>query len=655
MATTANNTLHKEIHPEQAKRVEAEERLHSAKEGKLPHNEDLEKGIDKVQKSINQDNERLSKTGQNVTKDINNILDTTHSIIREKNEGEELQKAYYHSHQGGANKQYSNRLAELKQIAMEDSSATRSEAKKNVSSLATIVKLAILSPEFRETINDMANITNQLLKKQSDKKDGKVKPIDDSSESSGSQVETKTRTETNIKEKAVRDDGQVEAAVIESNPVTEVKPKKTKEQKRDEREEKLIERLVDLAQTLHKNPEYRNSIDYMTNSASKLKKYSKGKNEQMKEKKAEDKSKENTESKEYHKQEARRNGKHFLERWIGDGFSLDRLIKQIVYLQDKSKSDEELRNLLKDWKKWSTSTIQDSDYVSNREKVRDDVKDLISRTRFMNSKYSDEVSIIRHEVNYINKSIQRDDSLLKLREDFSKLGRDIFMDSNGNPTIKPELMTDAQIIISSVLDSIRNIPLPPIKRYKDDMDVELENIVLNATDVTPSNIQFIAQADTDKDATSGSRQADNSFLVKISKVRAHLTSVNFYINKKTGFPKLEDRGLADIDLAGNGLSMTIKVTPNVRKEKTDVQSVFNVDTVNCTVDKLKIHLRETSHDALYKILSPIINMVAKKRIEAGISEYVKENLTKMNEITSQRATKAATKTDKKVQEKKQSN
>merc|ERR1712093_235057 len=100
---------------------------------------------------------------------------------------------------------YYERMAELKQLAMGDKSASREEAKKNVNSMATIVKLAILSPEFRETIDDIATITNQLLKQKSDKEDGMK---DDTTK--------KTIHKTNLAEKQVRDDGVVEASVVES-------------------------------------------------------------------------------------------------------------------------------------------------------------------------------------------------------------------------------------------------------------------------------------------------------------------------------------------------------------------------------------------------------------------------------------------------------
>merc|ERR1712167_372327 len=90
-----------------------------------------------------------------------------------------------------------------------------------------------------------------------------------------------------------------------------------------------------------------------------------------------------------------------------------------------------------------------------------------------------------------------------------------------------------------------------------------------------------------------------------------------------------DRGLADIDMMGtNGLSLRIEVAPRVQKTGNNVQSMFEAKSVNCTIDKLKIHLRETKHDLLYKIVGPVLNAMAKKRMETGIEDAIREQISK---------------------------
>merc|ERR1712213_237764 len=246
-----------------------------------------------------------------------------------------------------------------------------------------------------------------------------------------------------------------------------------------------------------------------------------------------------------------------------------------------------------DWKRWSTATVQDSAYVQDKERVRADTKDLVRRTRLMSQgPYREQFTILRRGFNYINKALQRDRSIQNLRSDMNQLTRDLVMDQNGKAVLKPELIGDAQKIIAGVLESIKYIPLPPIHRNDEEMELQLENIVLTATEVAPSSVRVIMQTDAEKTGADQSRQNDNSFILELSKIRAHLTSINFFVDKKTGFPKITDRGLADIDMLGtNGLSLRIEVAPRVQKTGNNVQSMFEAKSVTCTIDKLKIHLR----------------------------------------------------------------
>jgi len=233
----------------------------------------------------------------------------------------------------------------------------------------------------------------------------------------------------------------------------------------------------------------------------------------------------------------------------------------------------------------------------------------------------------------------------------NQLGQDILNDENGRPVLKPELIGDAQKIIAGVLESIKYIPLPPIHRNDEEMELQLENIVLTATEVAPSSVRVIMQTDTEKTGADQSRQNDNSFILELSKIRAHLTSINFFVDKKTGFPKVTDRGLADIDMLGtNGLSLRIELAPRVQKSGRDVHSMFEAKSVNCTIDKLKIHLRETKHDLLYKIVGPVLNAMAKKRMEAGIENAIVEQISKFNQNASAGATDAAHRTEQKAHE-----
>merc|ERR1712151_708018 len=82
------------------------------------------------------------------------------------------------------------------------------------------------------------------------------------------------------------------------------------------------------------------------------------------------------------------------------------------------------------------------------------------------------------------------------------------------------------------------------------------------------------------------------------------------------------------------------------KSGNEVHSLFEAKNVTCSIDKLKIHLRETSHDFLYKLISPIMNMVAKKKIQAGVCDGVR----RMNDTASTQFSQSAQKTQQKINE-----
>merc|ERR1712151_1473266 len=111
----------------------------------------------------------------------------------------------------------------------------------------------------------------------------------------------------------------------------------------------------------------------------------------------------------------------------------------------------------------------------------------------------------------------------------------------------------------------------------------------------------------------------------ISKIRAHLTSINFFVDKKTGFPKITERGLADVDLEGtNGMSLRIEIAPQVQKTGDTVHSLFEAKNVTCTIDK--------------------------KKIQAGVCDAIRDGVRRVNESASTQFSQSAQKTQQKINE-----
>lgn len=69
-------------------------------------------------------------------------------------------------------------------------------------------------------------------------------------------------------------------------------------------------------------------------------------------------------------------------------------------------------------------------------------------------------------------------------------------------------------------------------------------------------------------------QSKHSFWISFSQVQADLKDVAFYIKKKSGFPKLQDSGVADVTISGSGISGKIQIESTGKKH--DLFKVIDV-------------------------------------------------------------------------------
>lgn len=113
-----------------------------------------------------------------------------------------------------------------------------------------------------------------------------------------------------------------------------------------------------------------------------------------------------------------------------------------------------------------------------------------------------------------------------------------------------------------------------------------------------------------------------------------MRDVAFYFEKKNGFPKLSDSGLADVFLGGEGLSVKVHLASADR----DCSSVFCVKDGHVTVDSLNFSVRDSKHDLLYKTLCPLATGLVKKQITKAITDtitiafkYINEQLVQVRD------------------------
>jgi hypothetical protein len=101
--------------------------------------------------------------------------------------------------------------------------------------------------------------------------------------------------------------------------------------------------------------------------------------------------------------------------------------------------------------------------------------------------------------------------------------------------------------------------------------------------------------------------ANVSAQIQAAQIQANMRDVAFWFRKESSFPKLQDSGLADVLLGGEGLAITAHLT----SAKKDKSSVLKVKNVNVKKDTLKFSIRDSKQDLLYKTLRPLATGLVK--------------------------------------------
>lgn len=128
------------------------------------------------------------------------------------------------------------------------------------------------------------------------------------------------------------------------------------------------------------------------------------------------------------------------------------------------------------------------------------------------------------------------------------------------------------------------------------------------------------------------------------RVQADLRDVAFYVNKKKGFPKLSDSGVADVVISGKGISGVISITSSTRKDH-----AFKVQGVKISIDKLKFavsrsrcllprisisdirfQVRGSKHSLLIVTFRALATGLIKKAVAKAIEESIRAALIQVD-------------------------
>jgi len=585
----------------------------------LPSNAEIKGRLATLQNAFNQNKTEVSQQGQKVIEDTNKLLESAKLLIDTKNNGEFVQEVYSDALKMTYKETMADRRSNLKQI-WKNFQASRNGTVAISKCIAQFIRLLVISRDFRLLINDLEMIMTNALQVREDSvateplSEFVMNPVTTTNlvgvhavrgelgknSSTYFYGATPKHDPTEAPFHAAPDSGssgnEVDCVIPEPDDI-----------------EACLVYWLRMTNTLAENPDFRDSLNFLFKEIRTLSKY------QPNQVNIDDIHEEASEH--CHSVVAWMKAKKFLENWIATDYSLDRFLDSVRDFAEKSKTDPELAEFFEKLRTFFSVRVADKFYTQDEEGIREYACDTINSGRALfRGKYQDEFATLFREFQFINDGLQNDDVINQFQTNFHQLIRDAFMDENQKITIRQDLLNDLSNIVPSIVHSMSRLHLPNIDLCNERSDFHIRNGVLDCSDISPSNFYF-----TSKDIEEGEIM-HNCVHVVISNLRARILGAEFTYHKKT-FPRMDESGLLDLAIYGNnGMVISFEICSQ-GKNNTEIILQNNL----CRINKFDIRLRNTKHDVLFAILSPLINAVVKKRVENIIQETIQKLASQVNQ------------------------
>ncbi|KAJ7807352.1 hypothetical protein B0H14DRAFT_3091268 [Mycena olivaceomarginata] len=207
-------------------------------------------------------------------------------------------------------------------------------------------------------------------------------------------------------------------------------------------------------------------------------------------------------------------------------------------------------------------------------------------------------------------------------EDWARLTRDLLFDSEGNLQFKTNLWSDVRrVILPTLVDKVGYIPIPRVEYTDNSLDLVVENLTLSGRHLLPNIVEVEAHnymRFSPYEPKSAGDAGRHEFTFTFAQMHADMRGVAFSFRTKTGPIKMQDSGLADVLLGGQGLTATVTLTSS-----NDTRSVFSVGRVRVNVGSLKFSIRDSKHDLLYKTFQPLATRLVKRQIKKALADAIR--------------------------------
>jgi len=316
-----------------------------------------------------------------------------------------------------------------------------------------------------------------------------------------------------------------------------------------------------------------------------------------------------------------------LERFANNT-SMQPIFDAIDVLYTDAQNDDELRKWWHNASSYARRVIQEEGYIME-DQCNEDGKQLReSGRKFWDERYRAHREELFHSIEEFFLAYNEDPLNKQLGVDVKQLVKDLALDGDGNLKYKPHLINDLRhVIIPAVATQIGYVPIPRAEYTDNQFDIVIENLNVEVSNLLP-NIIEIENRNYFKLSPYGNMGdfQQHGFTIGFTQIQADLRDVAFYFKKKTGFPKLQDQGLADVLISGEGISgkIHLETTPNKG-------SIFKVAECTINIHELKFKIRDSKHNFLYNALRHTATGLIKKSVATAMQVAIRQALVQLDQ------------------------
>ncbi|PKX92530.1 uncharacterized protein P174DRAFT_421582 [Aspergillus novofumigatus IBT 16806] len=635
------------------------------KNGKLPSNKQCDVALNSAitSKALSSPPKELSSEGQALVKDLRVVIDEAKKLILSKNEGQLLQDFIWEAQKIGTGE------APVQPDVPVSKESAQQDADRAVEGLKTLGTLMITNGEFRKLLNDAMIIARDMAGDVSQQAADRVRPSQEqlsqvdqpaeenvwhekpdipkeqlksrfqkSKEEAGDVANTATQSATGGQDPATAKDVDVQAGVSSAaqkakEKVPEDVSEKAKSRAQElkertrsymeqkmpkERREQVIWRLKKMVIEIQGHPDYQQAVGTLLSLAEKYGRHTRDISQQGAGTTKELRGNERIRSMET-------NLKTLIERFA-NSTSLDDFFDSLDKIYRDADRDPELRGWFKNMDTFIRKTLQEQGYIMQEDCDREWDR-LYDHGRYLlRDRYKDHTDRILDEIRFIGDQFNQDPQNRAFRSALEKLFNDLGRDASGNVAFKKHLLEDIRdVILPSVFENVRYVPVPRIEVSDPMADVVVENLVIESDNLMPNVVEFGSDNYFRWGRKNISNKRDNKIMISVSGIQADLRDVSYYIKKKQGFPSITDKGVMDIFLGNEGFGFKIAAST---AHKEDRQHFVKLDKVTVKIHDLDIKLRKSKHKILFAIFKPMLFNIVRPTLEKVLEKQIHDAFVK---------------------------